>query len=424
MTTRRGRQTTGDRVRVEEHEIAVADLDIGMYVCRLDRDWEGTPFPLQGMMITGQEDIDALAEWCSSVFVDVLQSEDEPGVRARSAGPGIREYDPGEIESLQHSRASPELAAFEAELPQARVAQARTARLWARILDDVREGRQLSPEHVRDAVAPMVRSVVRNADAFLWIERLRERGSYEYDHALGCSALAAAFGRHLGLPEDLLVDLAGGALLLDIGKLKVPAELLHKPGPLAPAEMRVVREHVAHALELLDAGAGVPAHVREMVATHHERLDGTGYPAGIAGDRIPLLGSIASVIDSYHAMTSKRPYRDALPQHAALQELYRNRDQWYASETVEQFIQCMSVYPVGSLVELTTGEVAVVMAQNAARRLLPRVMVLTTPGKELLEEFRSLDLLAKGDPDPETGVRVAAPLDPGAYGLAPAELFL
>lgn len=84
----------------------------------------------------------------------------------------------------------------------------------------------------------------------------------------------------------------------------------------------------------------------------------------------------------------------------------------------------MSVYPVGSLVELTTGEVAVVMAQNAARRLLPRVMVLTTPGKELLEEFRSLDLLAKGDPDPETGVRVAAPLDPGAYGLDPAELFL
>src|SRR5690606_12853762 len=157
----------------------------------------------------------------------------------------------------------------------------------------------------------MVRSVVRNADAFLWIERLRERGSYEYDHALGCGALAAAFGRHLGLPEDLLVDLAGGALLLDIGKLKVPAELLHKPGPLAPAEIRVVREHVAHALELLDAGTGVPSHVREMVASHHEPLDGTGYPAGLAGDRIPLLGSIASVIDSYHAMTSKRPYRDA-----------------------------------------------------------------------------------------------------------------
>lgn len=411
-------------MRVEEHEIAVADLDFGMYVCRLDRDWEGTPFPLQGMMIREQADIDALAQWCTCVFVDVMQSEDAAEVRARSSRPGMRVYDPGEIEALQHSRSYPELAPFETELPQAREAQAEAARFAARILDDVREGRSIPPEHVRDAVEPMVRSVVRNADAFLWIERLRERGSYEYDHALGCSALAAAFGRHLGLPEELLVDLAGGALLLDIGKLKVPGELLARPGPLAPAELRTVREHVGHALELLDAGATVPGHVREMVATHHERLDGTGYPAGLAGDRIPLLGSIAAVIDSYCAMTSRRPYRDALPQHAALQELYRNRDQWYASETVEQFIQCMSVYPVGSLVELTTGEVAVVMAQNAARRLLPRVMVVTTPDKQPLEQFRSLDLLAGGDPDPETGTRVAAPLDPGAYGLDPMELFL
>ncbi|MDH5824444.1 HD-GYP domain-containing protein [Luteimonas sp. RD2P54] len=407
-------------MKVEECRVAVADLTEGMYVCRLDRQWEGTPFPLQGVAIRSQADIDALARHCSWVYVDVLLGV-APAARAVGGAPG-RAYAAHEIEALQHSRVYPELASFDAELPQARDAQAQAARLAGRILDDVREGRRISPEDVRGAVEPMVRSMVRNVDAFLWIDRLRTRGAYEYGHALNCSALAAAFGRHVGFPEPLLVDMASGALLLDIGKLQVAPELLARPGPLDAAEMGAVRAHVERALEVLDDSAAVPAHVREMIRTHHERIDGSGYPGGLEGERIPLLGRIAAVIDSYDAMTSDRPHRKAAGQHVALQELYRGRDRLYSAEVVEQFMQCMSVYPVGSLVELSSGEVAIVMAQNAARRLMPRVMLLTAPDKQPLRDFGTLDLMMQGDRD--VAVRIAAPLPPGAYGLDPVELFL
>ena len=411
-------------LRVEERKVAVAGLVEGMYVCRLDRDWEGTPFPLQGVMIADQADIDLLASLCEWVYVDTLLGVAplEPVVvaaPARDVGPV---FDNSEIEALQHSQAYPQLAAFDTELPQAREAQAEVVRLATRILDEVRAGRPIAAGEVREAVEPMVRSMVRNADAFLWVDRLRERGDYAYDHALGCSALAAALGRHLGLPEPLLVDLAAGALLLDIGKLRVPPELLARPGTLDAQEMREVQAHVQHALDLLDHGAAVPAHVCEMIATHHERIDGNGYPAALEGDRIPLLGRIAAVIDSYHAMTSPRPHRPAMAQHVALQQLYRGRGTAYAGEVVEQFMQCMSVYPVGSLVELNTGEVAIVMAQNAARRLMPRVMVLTTPDREVLDHFGTLDLMMQGDRD--AAIRIVGALSPDECGLDPVELFL
>jgi HD-GYP domain-containing protein (c-di-GMP phosphodiesterase class II) len=184
-----------------------------------------------------------------------------------------------------------------------------------------------------------------------------------------------------------------------------------------------MRRHVEHCLDILDEAQTVPDHIRDMIRGHHERDDGSGYPDGLAGDRIPLLARIAGVIDSYDAMISDRAHCKAIAKHAALQELYRQRDRLYAAEIVEQFMQCMSVYPTGSLVQLDTGEVAIVMGQNAARRLRPKVMVLTGPDKALLAQFRPFDLMmqAEGDGD---AVQIACTLEPGAYGLDPTELFL
>ncbi|WP_394000996.1 HD-GYP domain-containing protein [Luteimonas sp. WGS1318] len=418
---------------LDERKLAVSDLRTGMYVCRLDRDWEGTPFLLQGVLIDSQDDIDTLSRLCEHVYIDLerwdgplglaLLAEDaSAAVAAPTTAREARVLRDADIRALQGSTPYPEQVEFEQELADAREAHARATAFATRVLDDVRNGRPLSPADVREAVEPMVRSLVRNADAFLWLDTLRERGRYEYAHALGCSALAVAFGRHVGLPEPMLVDLASGALLLDIGKLRVEPSLLTTGEVYSSAQMRSMQTHVTHALALLDESGAVPAHVREMVRTHHEHVDGTGYPAGLAGDAIPLLGRIAAVVDAYDAMTSDRPHRRAVGQHVALQALYRDRGSRYAPEVVEQFMQCMSVYPIGSLVELSTGEVAIVMAQNAARRLQPRVMVLTAPDKRLLEQFHSLDLMVRAHGDEP--VRIVAPLPPGAHGLDPVALFL
>lgn len=419
-------ERVGWDVRLEERMVAISDLRVGMYVCRLDRDWVGTPFLLQGLMVESKDDIATLAGLCSHVFVDITMglAPDEGRQlleRAPLRAPPVRklrEYGPGEIEGLLGSARYADTVTFEDELDQAAEAQAGVAAFATKILDDVRDGRPVSVEDVRVAMEPMVRSVVRNADAFLWVEMLRKRGDYDYHHAISCSALTAAFGRHVGFPEDLLLDIASGALLLDIGKLRLERGLLEVQGPLDDAGQRAMREHVALGVQVLDDGDSVPSHVREMILTHHERVDGSGYPGRLGGDRIPLLGRIAAVVDGYDAMISDRPYRKGLGRHMALKELYAARGEHYASEVVEQFMQCMSVYPVGSLLELNTGEVAIVMAQNSARRLMPKVMVLTTADKQILDNFMSVDLIVRDD------LRIVAPLPHGAYGLDPVELYL
>ena len=408
-------------MRLEERKIAVRDLIVGMYVCRLDREWKGTPFPLQGLHIDGQEGIDALAGYCEYVYIDI-----ELGLAPRDAPLLTLErrqhrFTASTLEGLPRRQVYRDIETFAEEVPRARQAQQRIAALAGRILEDVRSGRSLSIDEIQATIEPMVRSVIRNMDAFLWIESMRKRDAYDYSHALNCSALAAAFGRHLGFPEDVLLDLATGGLLLDVGKAKVPGDMLQRAGPLQADEVAQMQCHVEHALALFEEGAIVSVNIHDMIRTHHERNDGSGYPDRLAGKQIPLLGRIAAVIDSYDAMTSKRVHRDAISRQDALQEIYRQRDSLYAAEIVEQFMQCLGIYPTGSLVELSDGRVAVIMAQNPARRLFPRIMVLTAPDKQVDTDFRFLDLMRQPD---GSNVRISRVLEPGAYGLDPTKLYL
>ncbi|MBS7456502.1 HD-GYP domain-containing protein [Coralloluteibacterium stylophorae] len=409
---------------IEERRVELGDLAIGMYVCRLDRDWTDTPYPLQGFLLNSQEDIRELRRHCAYVYVDAERSGMEPLKPPPVARPRrVVDTRPRDYDELKGRVRYADTASVEEEAPRARQAYDAAATATARIIDDVRSGQALSLDDVDDAVEPVMRSILRSADAFMWIESLRQRSSYAYSHAINCSALAAMYGRHMGFPEDVLLDMAAGALLLDIGTTQLPESLLAHAGPLSRDGLDAVRAHVEAGLRIVEQGEGRNPHIVEMVRGHHERDNGSGYPDALFGAQIPLLARIAGVIDSFDAMTSDRPYRKALGRHEALQELYRQRDQLYQGEVVEQFMQCLSIYPTGSLVELNTGEVAIVMAQNPARRLRPRVMLLTTPDKAIDESFRVVDLLvqpAEGD----EAVRVVRALEPGAYGIDPAELYL
>lgn len=395
-------------MKLEERRIPVGDLEIGMYVCRLDRSWAGTPFPLQGLLVRSAEDIARLAEYSDEVYIDI-----ELGIAPT----------PLRLQRLERSGATAghvrsDAESFDEELPRAGEAFESSRAAVAEVLDDLRAGREVAVPRVREAVEPIVRSVLRNDDAFFWVESLRKRDEYEYRHAINCSALSAAYGRHIGLPEDELLDMASGGMLLDVGKIRVPDGVLGQPGPLDPRQRVQVRRHVQHALDMFDTASGLPVQVVEMVRYHHERADGSGYPDGLAGQDIPLFARIAGVVDSYDAMTSDRPHRSAIGRHKALQVIYAERGRLYAAEVVEQFMQCLGVYPTGSLVELTSGEVAAVLAQNPSRRLRPRVMVLTHADKSLLDDFRSVDLMVAGD------VQILRAVDPGAYGIDQTELFL
>jgi HD-GYP domain-containing protein (c-di-GMP phosphodiesterase class II) len=407
-----------------ERRVFVSDLEIGMYVSRLDCEWSDTPFPLQGLPIESRDDIEKLSRFCKYVFVDMHRQVGPDPFRAarfvppRPVAPAVR--GPAANLRLVSRHSYNDTVSFDDEMPLAREAYDRVSAFAMQLVDDVQSGRPVEAEAVEAAVRPMVESVLRSGDAFFWIESLRRRDSYTYQHAIGCSTLAAAFGRHMGFEGEAIVSLAAGGLLMDVGKSQLPEELLTRGGPLNDDEWDIARQHVTEGVAILDFSGVADPEVRDMVLTHHERFDGSGYPSGLAGTEIPLAGRMAAIIDTYHAMSTPRPWKPAVSQHLALRELYAGRDSKYQGELVEQFQACLGVYPTGTLVELNTGEVAIVMVQNQSRRLQPRVAILTRPDKTPLDDFQIVDLMRQVDVVRREILRT---LPAGAHGIDPREYF-
>jgi HD-GYP domain-containing protein (c-di-GMP phosphodiesterase class II) len=406
---------------IEERRIEVAQLRVGMFVCRLDRDWAGTPFLLQGFTVIDEDDIAALRRHCQHVYIDIEKGHDvDPSSLILDTAAEPEETVVREDAQVYHRQSS-----VEDELPRAADAVAHVSESAAAILDALRKGDPVSHVQARAAIQPVVASLVRNPDAFFWLQALRKHGEYAYGHAVNCCALATALGRQLGMPETVLHDVAAGAMMMDIGMMTVPPALLEKAAPLADADWLTIRAHVPKGEALYrESGMDNPI-VLDMLLHHHERHDGSGYPQALSGDDIPLYARIAGIVDSYDAMITARPYREALSRHDALQGMYRERGRLYQDELIEQFMQSMGVYPVGSLVELSSGEVAIVMGQNPTRRLRPALMLLTDAGKSLRSHFEPLDLmLADKARLPQSELRIIRGLQAGAYGLEPSELYL
>jgi len=329
-----------------------------------------------------------------------------------------------ELEPLQGSSIHSDSAPFAEEVPRARQACVQATRAVAQMVTALRAGQALDAAQVREAVQPIVDSVLRNADAFFWVACLQRRDSYLHSHAVNAAAMAAALGRHLGLPAEALSSLGVGGLLLDLGKCRFPDSLLDAPNALDAETALLMREHVQAGVQMLAAAGIDDAVVQAMVASHHERWNGSGYPQGLRGADIPFAARIAAIIDSFDAMTSERAYQSPSSRHAALQQLYSGHDTLYQRELVEQFLQCMSPYPTGSLVELTTGQAGIVVAQNNARRLHPRVMLLLDAAKALYPRFPVIDLMAHNEANPGQSVEIAQALEPGAHGLDLGALYL
>ena len=408
-----------------ELRISARGLELGMFVSRLDRPWIETPFPLEGLKLKSQGEIEKLQRICSYVFVDT----------ARGSSPDLRYIELVESDLVADAREQDEVAAlrkahwtiksdFAEELKTAGVAKGALERGVAEVMADLQDGRHLDLKKLKEGVDAMVDSVVRNPSAFTWLKEMKRRDSYVYHHALGCSIWAASFGRHLGLEKSELQTLALGGLLCDVGKIRLPPELLTKQEVLTDREFALVRQHVEQGLEILAQVEGISPKIIEIVATHHERHDGSGYPRGLAGSDIPIYGRIMGLVDSYEAMTTVRPYAKSRAPHKAVAELYEHRGNWYQAELVEQFIQTSGIYPIGTLVELTSGEVGVITAVHSLKRLRPSVMVLLDHDKMPLSKFRTLDLsLDEFDGEGQL-VSVMGGLPAGAYNIDPQELFL
>ena len=407
-----------------EVRISVQGLTRGMFVSRLDRPWLDTPFPMQGLHVRTDEQLGQLKRICVHVWIDTAAGvAPDPRFIVLGDGPAANSREMVEIRRL-HKQDWQATATVAEELPQAQLAHDTLKSSISEVMDDLRNGERLDLEKLQPGVKAMVDSVLRNPTAFTWLKELKRRDDYAYQHALGSAVWAASFGRHLGLAREELEDLALAGLLCDVGKTQLPMELLAQRTPLDAEQAALVRSHVRHSMDIIEHTPGLSRRVSEIVATHHERHDGSGYPHGLKGTAIPIFGRILGVVDSYDAMTCIRPYAESRSPHQAVAELYAQRGQQFQAELVEQFIQTCGIYPTGTLVELSTGEVGVVVEVHSLKRLRPRIMLLLDKHKSPLPEFREIDLGAielDGEGAPLT-VKCGLPV--GAYGIDSKDLFL
>ncbi|MBI1991572.1 MAG: hypothetical protein HYS65_18070 [Betaproteobacteria bacterium] len=193
---------------------------------------------------------------------------------------------------------------------------------------------------------------------------------------------------------------------LNVGKIRLPDTVLQKKGALTAEEIALAKTHVMHSVDLIRAAPGLSRTLEDVVIQHHERLDGSGYPQGLSGRQITIDGAIAGLVDSYSAFTSVRPYAEQMSPSAALNTLHKLRGTLFDEMLVEKFIECIGIYPVGSTVELNTGEVGIVIAQNLARRLKPRVMVILDAGLKPIRPQVILDLVKEPKATPDEPYRI------------------
>ena len=397
-------------------KVLTTDLEIGMYVSSLDRPWIETPFVLQGFQLESQQDIDRLRKHCDYVYIDTNQSKLEETIIRRKVSSRPRQSKE-QLFPNRKLKTYADNADWKDEYPKAQNAVSILSESLDDIFANVERGEGLDMARIKQAVEPMIDSISRNPDACIWLARMKQEDKYTYQHSLGASIWAVALGRQLGLPKSDLRSLAIGGLLFDTGKLQLDKELLAANRPLTEDEFEAVKSHVHLGVESIKMSGILNSDVIDMVSYHHERHDGSGYPEGLKGDRIPIFARIAAIVDCYDAITSHRSYARATSPSIAIKKLYEWKDIDFQAELVEEFIQAVGIYPAGTLVELSSGEVAVVMAEYRTRRLRPKVMVLLDADKQQLAEVKMVDLLNQKVTDDGRPLDIISSLEPEAYGI-------
>lgn len=397
-------------------QVNASELKLGMYISGLDRPWLEVPFPIQGFLLESQDDIVRIQKYCKHVFIDSTKSRFQEESTKRTAPTRPRKTNQ-QIFKGSKLKVYADSATWTEEFPKAKAAVDALTETVDSIFDQVSHGGALDVVKVKKSVEPMIDSISRNPDACIWLARMKQQDAYTYQHSVGASIWAVALGRQLGLPKSDLRSLAIGGLLFDIGKLKVNPELLDAARSLTDEEFAELRSHVSLGVEMITGSGLMNKDVLDMVAHHHERHDGSGYPGGLSGDAIPVYARIAAIVDCYDAITSHRSYARAIPPSLAIKNLYEWRDIDFQAELVEEFIQAVGIYPAGTLVELSSGEVAVVVAEYRTRRLRPKVLVLLDANKQPTTEVKMVDLRSDTEISDGNPLEITSSLEPEAYGI-------
>lgn len=390
-----------------EVKIAVANVKIGMFVSRLDRDWLETPFLFQGFFVRSREEIDLLAEYCQSIYVvaEGRPKFDEKVDLKSSKIIGRTPVDYG----ISHSVSEIFKGAYET---------AQSVRSFVKgSLNKASSLETIDTAAARELVGESVESVLKHPDAVAFMTRLRNQDEYTAEHCMNVCFLAIIFGRKLGLRKHQLVNLGLCGLLHDVGKARIPPEILNKPGRLSDEEFVIMRKHAEYGRDVLSQKRDAYEEAVFVAYSHHERPDGKGYPRGLGDGDISLFCKIISIVDVYDAITGDRVYARGRSSAEALRILYENRGTQFDHNLTLGFIQTIGIYPPGVIVELVDGAVGIVVDSSGKYQHLPKILQILDEDKKPLVETLSYDLAGTVDGQVDKKLMIKNTLPDGVYGI-------
>lgn len=381
------------------------DLIKGMYISDLDRPWVESPFLFQGFLIKDAEEIEQVISTCKYVYVDTEKTP--PEVRTKLQVLTSKMQKPVQkqnkkitsqndfTDTVTLKKANFDKITFTENLIRARKTHDKTRSYIDTMLSNAKMGKIIDTKSAKSLVAELANNIVESMDASTWLTHLKNRDEYTAIHSLNVCVLSLTFGRSLGLKKEELNELGLGALLHDIGKMKTPLEVLNKPGKLTPEEFEVMKTHPLDGYDLLRQDKNISSEVLSIVKSHHERLSGDGYPDKLSENNISYFTKIVSITDVYDAVTSDRVYHDGMTPHEALKKLYEWMPGNFDSNLMQAFIRTIGIYPVGSVVELKTGHIGIVVKLNDEHRLKPVVMLIMNRDKDYYPRRKLINLASK-----------------------------
>lgn len=393
-------------------------LTQGMYVVKLDRPWLDSPFLFQGFVIDTDELLKEVKSVCDFVYIDielsdpairgqleVLRGRPEPKVKITKAAP--KSKNPDEADHIKYIES----------LRKSRVTFDNTTRYINQALDDARLGASIDTAKAKQLVSDLTDQVLSSSHALVWLTFLKNRDEYTANHCVNVCVLSISFGRCLGLGKEQLNQIGLGGLLHDLGKMKTPDEILNKPGKLSPEEYNIMKQHPELGFKLLKDEKGMSMEVLDIILHHHERKNACGYPDELPEHKIPLLTQVVSIVDVYDAITSDRCYHDGISPYNALNNIYKWAEKDFNKELVENFIKCLGIYPIGSLVELDNGLVGVVISANKSTRLRPMIMLVLDKNKKAFKKRKILNLAYPHWHKGPHALEISKILDPNSYDI-------
>lgn len=356
-------------------KVPVSELTLGMYIHDLNGNWQNHPFASDHFLIDDEVTLGKLrASGVAEVFIDtdlgvVVQLPEKKAAEAKAID---------ELSSESSSLAPNVVAKLSAVEKFNRVKNlcASANQLMQDMMRDVRLGQQIDMGQCDPMVDNILDAMFSFPSALLPLAQVKSRDEYTFQHSVSVAALAVAFGRVLNMSREEIRELALGGLLHDVGKAKVPGNILNKPGKLDDAEFAVMKDHVVRTAELLGNVSGVSQIALNAAAQHHERFDGTGYPHGLKGDEISLHGQMIAIVDVYDAITSLRVYHKGMTPTDALRKLFEWGGTHFNPRLVEAFIKGVGIYPAGSLVRMESGRLGIVREVIPDRLLQPVVQMI------------------------------------------------